>query len=143
MDNWKLGKLIALSILITTIISAVGGFALSPVMGGWLHAFVFTFLLQMVGNYFYNDYRYRKSEREQRAYENDRLEILSKNLITFKCPCGNNVFEQPVYPGLDNVFECQKCNQTVKLDITITPVVVTTPLTSNPLDKIKDISGNV
>lgn len=141
--NTDLVKVLILSLLITTGISAALGFALYPIFGGFLNAFVFSFLLQLIGNYFYNDYRIKKIAREEEEILNKRLEILSRNLVKFNCPCGENEFEEVIYPSLDNIFSCEKCNQSIKMQITYTPVIVTKELTSNPLEKIQNISGSL
>jgi len=132
-------KKILLSIGITVLISAALGFALAPLLGGWLNAFVFSFILQVIGNYFYNDFKIRKQTLEDEALLNERLEILSRNQVNFECPCGDNTFEEIIYPGEENVFKCEKCNQNIRVDITFTPVVITSMLTLDPLQKIQNI----
>ena len=141
MISKELKKALFISFLITTGIGAILGYALAPIFGGWVNAFIFSFILQVFGNYIYNDYRINKREKEEEIIYNERLEILSRNLVKFNCPCGQKMFDEIVYTGIENVFKCDKCEQEIRLDIAYTPVIITAPLTTNPLEKIQDISG--
>lgn len=132
-------KNIALSLSITILISGGLGFALAPLFNGWLNAFIFSFILQVIGNFYYSDYRIKQTTKETEAIYNERLEILSRNLVKFDCPCGDSQFEEIIYVGLDNTFTCSKCNQTVRADVSITPVIITAPLTEDPLQKIQNL----
>lgn len=132
-------KQILISLVITLVVSSVLGYALCVIFGGWLNAFVFSFLLQLVGYYFYNDNKIKTERMQREVLLNERYDILSRNLVTFDCPCGNNTFEEIVYPGVDNTFECEKCEQQVKVEVTFTPIVVTKPLTVDPLQKIQNL----
>lgn len=141
-ENKALLKLVVLSFLITTAFSCVFGYALAPIFGSFKHAFIFSFLLQVIGNYIYNDHRVKKQNKDEEVLLNERLDILSRNFVKFDCPCGDFSFYEVVYPGQDNTFKCEKCNQNIRVDVTMTPIVITEPLVSDPLEKIKDLSGN-
>ena len=130
-------KKLLISLSITALISVGLGYALAPLLGTWLNAFIFSFILQVVGNFYYSDYKIRQIGRETEALYNERLDILSRNLVKFECPCGNNQFEEIIYVGQDNTFTCDKCDQTIRADINIVPVIITAPLAEDPLQKIQ------
>lgn len=139
-DTKRLLRALILGLGLTILLSVLMGYAIAPLIGGWLQGFWFTFVLQVLGNYFYNDYRIRTRTREEEINLNERLDILSRNLINFDCPCGEYLFNEAIYPGKDNIFKCEKCNQTIRVDVAMTPVVITQPLTTNPLEKIQNSS---
>lgn len=127
---------ILISLAVTTVVSSIFSYTLNNFFGGWVHAFVFAFLAQVLGHYFYNDVKIRNDNIKQNELETERLDILSRNNVTFQCPCGNKEFNEVVYIAQDNIFECDKCNQLIKADINITPTVVTIPLLVDPLTKL-------
>lgn len=132
-------KQVLQSVAITVTISCILGYALAPLFGGWLHAFTFSFLLQLIGNYFYSDITLRNDAIKKEALLNERLEIISSNTVSFPCPCGGNTFEEIIYPNQDNNFICGKCNQEIKVEVTFTPIIVTKPLTTDPLLTITNL----
>jgi hypothetical protein len=132
-------KQVLQSVVITVTISCILGYALAPLFGGWLHAFIFSFLIQLIGNYFYNDITLRNDAIKKEALLNERLKIISSNTVSFPCPCGSNTFEEVIYPNQDNNFTCEKCNQEIKVGVTFTPIIVTKPLTIDPLLTITNL----
>ena len=132
-------KRILFGVGITTVVSVVFGYTLKTFFGGWLDAFVFAFLLQLIGHYFYNDIKIRKDALAQEKLINERFDILSRNFVKFNCPCGDNIFEEIIYPGEENTFVCEKCNQLIKVNMELTPVLVTTPLAVNPIEKLEKL----
>lgn len=130
-------KQVLQSFAIVIVISSIFGYTLGTIMGGWQHAFVFSMLLQLIGGYFYNDITIRSDSLKKESILNERFDILSRNIVSFPCPCGGNTFEEVVYPGQDNNFVCEKCNQEIRVDVSFTPIVITKPLLSDPLEKIK------
>jgi hypothetical protein len=130
-------KQVLQSLAITITISCVLGYALAPLFSDWLHAFIFSVLLQLIGSYFYKDITLRNDAIQKEVILNERLEILSRNSVSFPCPCGDNTFDEIIYPGQENTFVCEKCNQELKVDVTFTPIVITKPLIADPLQTIK------
>lgn len=130
---------IIISVLITALISIGVGFALAPILG-FIQSCLLALIVQLIGNWFYNDYKIRQTNNEQERILNERLDILSRNLVKFDCPCGKNVFEEIVYVGDDNIFECSQCEQQIKVDVTLTPIIVTKIIDiQNTIQKIKEL----
>jgi hypothetical protein len=135
-----MARKLIISVVITTLISIGAGFALAPILG-FTQSCLLVLIMQLIGNWFYNDYKIRRTNNEQEQILNERLDILSRNLVKFDCPCSKNVFEEIVYVSNDNnVFECPQCQQQIKVDITLTPIVVTKIIDiQNTLEKIKEL----
>ena len=137
--NYNMTRKVFISILVTTLISIGIGFGLAPILGFW-QSCLLGFIVQIVGNWFYNDYKIKEFTNKQEQILNERLDILSRNFVKFDCPCGKNAFEEIVYVGSDNVFECSKCQQQIKVDVTLTPIIVTKIVDiQDTLKKIKEL----
>lgn len=137
--NYKMVRNIIISVLITALISIGVGFALAPILG-FIQSCLLGLIVQLIGNWFYNDYKIRQTNNEQEQILNERLDILSRNLVKFDCPCGKNAFEEIVYVGSENIFECPQCDQQIKVDVTLTPIIVTKIIDiQNTIQKIKEL----
>jgi hypothetical protein len=124
---------------ITVIVSAIIGVSLHPFLGFW-SAFGLGFGVQIIGNFFYNSFIGSKFIVDSERLLNERVEMLTTNEIKFPCPCGSHSFQEVVLLKDDNVFTCPKCNQNVRLSVTFTPTVVTTPLDNEAqLQKLSQI----
>ena len=44
--------------------------------------------------------------------------------------CGKNKFEASLFASIENVFDCSVCGNKFKADITITPTLLTEPVSS-------------
>jgi hypothetical protein len=124
---------------ITVIVSAIIGVSLHPFLGFW-SAFGVGFGVQIIGNFFYNSFISSKFIIDSERLLNERVEMLTTNEIKFPCPCGSHSFQEVILLKDDNVFTCPKCNQNVRLSVTFTPTVVTTPLDNEAqLQKLSQI----
>lgn len=130
---------IIISILLTTVISIGIGVSIAPVIG-FYQGCLLGFIIQVIVNWFYNDYKIRKNNNQQEQILNERLDILSRNFIKFDCPCGKYTFEEVVYMSNENTFDCPQCDQQIKVDITLTPIVVTKIIDiQNTIKQIKEL----
>lgn len=120
-------KQILISLSITLVVSTLGAFSLSRVLGFW-ESFCICTILQFVLFYIYNNFTINNQKLKHEQIINERLDILSKNVISFQCPCGKKNFEEIIYINEENTFRCDKCNEDIKLDIVLTPIVKTTPI---------------
>lgn len=120
-------KQIVLSIIITSIVSAAVAFGVSKFLGFW-QAFSLVFVLQLLLFYFINNRSIFKQQLEMERLLNERYDTLSKNVVMFECPCGQNTFEEVIYINGENVFGCPKCNNDIKLNVAMSPTLVTNPV---------------
>jgi len=118
------------SIGITAIISAIVGFALRTLLGFW-EIFSLAAVLQFVAFFTYNSYQITKTTQN-----NTEADVAFENLLALSeadivCPCGNYTVRDYVYAGIENTFKCEKCSNTFKVSITLTPTLVTEPVDIN------------
>lgn len=124
---------------ITSLVSGVIGVCLHPFTGFW-SGFGLGFAFQIIINYLYINFVALKLANESDRILNERVDMLTKNSVSFPCPCGNNMFEEIILLQDDNIFVCRKCNQSVRLSVILTPTVVTTPLDNETqLQKLSQI----
>lgn len=137
--NYKMTRNVILSISATILISIGIGFGLAPILGFW-QSCLLGFIIQIVGNWFYKDYKIKEFNNQQEQILNERLDILSRNFVKFDCPCGKYAFEEIVYVGNDNIFSCPECQQQIKVDVTLTPIIVTKIIDiQNTINQIKEL----
>lgn len=132
-------KKILLSLGVTILVSTLFALSLTAVLGFW-HAFMLAFVGQLVIFYFINDYMILAATNERERILNTRLAYFEQNVTTFECPCGKNIFEEAIYVNDENVFTCGKCNQIIKANLTVTPIIVTQPLLSTTMLDIPEIA---
>lgn len=65
------------------------------------------------------------------SYDNTLEDILTKNLVNVVCPSCKSPITIPISPTGDNTFQCLNCNETTRYDVTITPILLTTPVDAN------------
>ena len=118
------------SLFITAVISALIAFGLKNIIGFW-EAFCLSFAAQTILTFIFTS---RRISREQQVIDNftDEIEdILDVSRAVVECPCGKNKFEDTVFVGVDNVFRCEACNNEFKVDVTLTPTLITTPISKD------------
>lgn len=120
-------KQIVFSVFVTAAVSLLFAYGLSNVLG-FGRGVALGVVLQTVGFSLYLNYCSNRQVIEHENIINERLDILSKNVVTFQCPCGKGVFDEIIYINDDNTFECTKCDQQIKVEVTLTPIVKTNPL---------------
>ena len=120
-------KQLLTSVIVTIIVSASISFGLSQVFGFW-KGFVLFFIIQFIGFYLFNNFNLTKRELEMEKILNERYETLSKNRLQFECPCGRHTFDEIVYFNDEGLYKCASCENNIKLNLTITPTVVTSPI---------------
>ena len=113
-------------LVITTLVAILIGVGIEPFVGIWSGLGI-GFALQIFGNYIYNDFVKTKQQISVEKILNDRIELLTNSSVQFPCPCGNKQFYEVIIVGDENIFNCEKCIQTIKLNIQFTPTVITTP----------------
>jgi len=138
--NYNMIKDFLFKVGVTVLVSIIIGVSLHPFLGFW-SAFGLGFGLQIIGNFFYNNFIGSKFIIDSERLLNERVEMLTTNEIKFPCPCGSYFFQEVILLKDDNVFTCPKCNQNVRLTVVFTPTVVTTPFDNeSQLQKLSQIN---
>ena len=115
------------SFLITAIISALIAFSLKNIFGFW-ETFCLSFAAQTILTFVYSSKKISREQQIVGSFTAEIEELLDISRAVVECPCGKNKFEDTVFVGIDNVFKCDVCNNEFRVDVTVTPTLITTPL---------------
>jgi|TARA_R100001594_G_scaffold75431_1_gene110189 Ca2+/Na+ antiporter len=115
------------SFLIAGVVAVLFGFALRNVFGFW-EATALAFVLQFVVAFVYSSFKISKNTNLTQEFENELNQLLSLSEASVACPCGNYIYTDNIFLNLDNGFTCEKCNNEFRIDISLTPTLLTTPV---------------
>ena len=112
------------SILITSIVSVLFGFALRNVFG-FFEATALAFVLQFITAFIVSSLKINKIENLTAEFEGELQQLLDLNEATIVCPCNNYTFQENIFVNMDNTYTCEKCNNTYRIDINLVPTLMT------------------
>tara|TARA_R110000796_G_scaffold61133_1_gene141548 strand:+ start:42 stop:464 length:423 start_codon:yes stop_codon:yes gene_type:complete len=115
------------SFFITAVISLLIAFGLKNIVGFW-EAFSIAIAIQVVISFAYSSLKLTREQALIDQFEADMSEVLSMSTVTVECPCGKNTFEDVIFTGIENTFECDECGSKFRSDISITPTLITEPV---------------
>ena len=122
--------IIARSLFITLIISLLFGFALRNVFG-FFESTCLAFGIQFVGSFIASSYKINRIQILSSEFQAEIDQLASLSEVTIACPCGNNTFTENIFPNVETTYNCEKCNNEFKIDVNITPTLVTNPVDIN------------
>jgi|15BtaG_2_1085339.scaffolds.fasta_scaffold87477_1 transcription elongation factor Elf1 len=122
--------IIARSLFITLIISLLFGFALQNVFG-FFESTCLAFGIQFVGSFIASSYKINRIQLLSSEFQAEIDQLASLSEVTIACPCGNNTFTENIFPNVESTYNCEKCNNEFKIDVNITPTLVTNPVDIN------------
>tara|TARA_R100000781_G_scaffold69958_1_gene43981 strand:+ start:880 stop:1350 length:471 start_codon:yes stop_codon:yes gene_type:complete len=122
--------IIARSLFITLIISLLFGFALQNVFG-FFESTCLAFGIQFVGSFIASSYKINRIQLLSSEFQAEIDQLASLSEVTIACPCGNNTFTENIFPNVETTYNCEKCNNEFKIDVNITPTLVTNPVDIN------------
>lgn len=120
--------IIALSLLITSLISlsvGIGGFLLTGQFWGF---FLLAFVLQFVIFAVVNTFLIRKDQIEGTRLINQQLEAVSKHTLKLSCTYCKTLNLVPITLNQENRFKCESCNQVNGVKMQFFATQITTPL---------------
>ena len=115
------------SFLIAGIVAVLFGFGLKNVFGFW-EGLTLAFVLQFVIAFVYTSLKISKTTALTAEFENELEQFMDFSEVSISCPCGNYTYTDNIFLNIDNRFTCEKCNNEFRIDISLTPTLVTTPL---------------
>jgi|TARA_R100000995_G_scaffold29858_1_gene13254 hypothetical protein len=118
------------SILITSFVSILFGFAFHKVLGFW-ESLSLAFVTQFVISFIISSLKINKVQSLTGEFEAELQQLLDLNEVSVPCPCGNYVHKDNIFMNLDNSYFCEKCNNEYKLSINVTPTLLTEPVNVN------------
>ena len=118
------------SFLLAGIVSGLFGFALRNVFGFWEGA-ALAFVLQFLVAFVYSSFKISKNTNLTAEFVSEIEQLLSLSEASVACPCSNFVYTDNIFLNLENGYTCEKCNNQFRIDISLTPTLLTTPLNVN------------
>lgn len=126
-------KALIRSLGITVGVSVLGGLSTTYLLGNFMGGFLGLVVIQLILGYVLSVQRDMRNEATREALEG--LEGLSTvprvSLNCAYCKVANMV---PIDLNTDNVFQCANCTSPNRVYVQFTPVRLTVPMSSNPLD---------
>ena len=128
------------SILITSIVSILFGFALRNIFGFW-ESIALAFVLQFIIAFIYSSVKINRVDTLTEEFEVELQQLLDLSEAAIPCPCGNYTFMGNIFINMENTYVCEKCNNEFKLNVAVTPTLVTQPVDVN--QNFSDLSKDV
>tara|TARA_R100001163_G_C5058564_1_gene195193 strand:+ start:405 stop:863 length:459 start_codon:yes stop_codon:yes gene_type:complete len=118
------------SLLITVLVSVAIGFGLRNLFGFWETA-VLAFVLQFLTSFIVSSLRINKVDNLTVEFESELQQLLDLSEVSISCPCGNYTFTENIFMNLENTYTCEHCNNDFRLEVTVTPTLLTQPVSIN------------
>lgn len=137
-------KQILISVIITLLISLGVGYVLEDFLGGITKGIVGSIIIQFLFFYFF--FQKNKPGDEFSEAELILQDIIETQTCSINCPCGKNTMSVPLFINKDNLFKCDKCNGSFRVDIEYQPIIVTEQLNLNTVFealKNKELEYNI
>lgn len=138
-------KVLIYSILLTSLISALFGFAGSTIIGTFWSWFCIALLVQFIGFISYNSFLIQKDSIALQDAEVQALKEISKISIKVACAYCQLPNITPIQLNRRNTFKCESCNQVNGVSMQFMATTITTPLESVkiPVNENESIEFNV
>tara|TARA_R110001583_G_scaffold43179_3_gene137313 strand:+ start:1655 stop:2119 length:465 start_codon:yes stop_codon:yes gene_type:complete len=118
------------SLFITILVSAAIGFGLRNAFGFWETA-VLAFVCQFLIAFIVSSLKINKVDNLTGEFEAELQQLLDLSEISISCPCGNYSFTENVFLNLENTYTCEKCSNDFRLEVSVTPTLLTQPISIN------------
>lgn len=126
------------SLLITIIVAVLFGFAFRNILG-FLEGTALAVVLQFIIAFIYSSLRINKVQNLTDEFEGELQQLLDLSETTIQCPCGNYTFTENIFLNIENTYVCEKCNNEFRLNVAITPTLITQPVdTDQPITSLSD-----
>ena len=126
------------SIIITVLVALGFAFGLRNILGFW-ETFALAVVFQFLAAFLYNSTKISKVKELTNDFQNELDQLLSLSEAKIACPCGNYTFTENVFANVESTYVCEKCNNEFKLDVTVTPTLLTQPVNvDQPITALKD-----
>jgi len=118
------------SLFITILVSAAIAFGLRNVFGFWETA-VLAFVCQFLIAFIVSSLKINRVDNLTFEFESELQQLLDLSEVSISCPCGNYSFTENIFLNMENTYVCEKCNNEFRLDINVTPTLLTQPVSIN------------
>ena len=121
-------SVLAISTIVTSIVSALFGFAGQTIVGTFWSWFCISFLVQVILFAIYNSYLIQKDNIVLQQLENQALNELSKFTVKLLCSYCQQPNITPIQLNQKNTFKCESCNQVNGISMQFIATSLTTPI---------------
>lgn len=123
-------RILVYSLLITSAISTLFGFAGATIIGTFWSWFCISLLVQFIGFISYNSFLIQKDNIALQDAEVEALKQISKISIKVTCAYCQLPNVTPIQLNRKNTFKCESCNQVNGVSMQFMATTITTPLES-------------
>ena len=118
------------SLVITILVSAAIGFGLRNVFGFWETA-VLAFVCQFLFAFIVSSLKINRVSNLTQEFDDELQQLLNLSEASIACPCGNFSFTENIFLNMENTYTCEKCKNDFRLEINVTPPLLTHPVSIN------------
>tara|TARA_R110000824_G_scaffold14684_3_gene62342 strand:+ start:1411 stop:1869 length:459 start_codon:yes stop_codon:yes gene_type:complete len=118
------------SLVITILVSAAIGFGLRNVFGFWETA-VLAFVCQFLFAFIVSSLKINRVSNLTQEFDDELQQLLNLSEASISCPCGNFSFTENIFLNMENTYTCEKCKNDFRLEINVTPTLLTHPVSIN------------
>ena len=118
------------SLLITILVAAAFAYGLRNIIGFW-ETFTLSVVIQFIIAFVSSSFKINKVDNLTEEFEFELQQLLDLSEITIACPCGNYSFTENIFLNMENTYTCEKCNNEFRLEINVTPTLLTQPVSIN------------
>ena len=88
-------------------------------------------LIQFLISFIVSSLKINKVDTLTAEFESELQQLLDLSEVTISCPCGNYSFTENIFLNLENTYTCEKCNNDFRLEVNVTPTLLTQPISVN------------
>ena len=118
------------SFLITLIVAIAFAFGLRNIIGFW-ETLALAIVIQFIIAFVYSSFKISRVDNLTQEFEGELQQLLDLSEVTIACPCGNYTFTENVFLNMENTYTCEKCNNDFRIEVSITPTLLTQPVNVN------------
>tara|TARA_R100000005_G_C4949953_1_gene170872 strand:- start:241 stop:696 length:456 start_codon:yes stop_codon:yes gene_type:complete len=118
------------SFLITLLVAIAFAFGLRNIIGFW-ETLALAIVIQFIIAFVYSSFKISRVDNLTQEFEGELQQLLDLSEVTIACPCGNYTFTENVFLNMENTYTCEKCNNDFRIEVSITPTLLTQPVNVN------------
>ena len=118
------------SFLMTLLVAIAFAFGLRNIIGFW-ETLALAIVIQFIIAFVYSSFKISLVDNLTQEFEGDLQQLLDLSEVTIACPCGNYTFTENVFLNMENTYTCEKCNNDFRIEVSISPTLLTQPVNVN------------
>ena len=118
------------SFIITILVAIALALGLRYIIGFW-ETLALAIVIQFIIAFVYSSFKISRVDNLTQEFEGELQQLLDLSEVTIACPCGNYTFTENVFLNMENTYTCEKCNNDFRIEVSITPTLLTQPVNVN------------